>query len=179
MITTATEDAIYTWIAATCKPGTAVFWSEQSTPRPAPPCIAMRLSDIRGLGQPVTQVATNYDTVISQPQNATLTLTAYAQPGASGARPLLDVIRLRTERGGVRAALKAAKVGILGFGGISSSNGLRSSATFEPVAILPIRLSIPAEIREALAGGDYIESATVDGVTHDPETVVEFTVNGE
>ncbi len=172
--TTAMEDALHAWIVAgSGLPAASVFWADQNEPRPAAPCISMRLSASAAPGLDWIDVLDAPDPVdgaeveehVRGPRVVTLSLQSYAASatGAGAAGSLLEGVRVASRQTSPRILLGRAGWGVGTVGPIQVIGGAAmNTVVFEPRATLQVTLHAASDAYETAT---YIESVDVEGST--------------
>lgn len=179
-MTSTIEDALHAWVvAASGLAASSVLWSDYEQPRPSGAYIALRLSNVRQIGQdwyhvtnaPAPAAGAEIVTTVWGKRAATLTLQAFggAPTGTTSPAALLDAVRTKATLPTIRNAINVAGVGIAQFGPVQVvSAGLGSSA-FEPRAVMPVELNLTATASEFAT---FIETVEItDEITDDEFTV--------
>lgn len=161
MSRSAIEDALFSWVRGTSGYAAAdVLWTDYEQPRPSGAYLALRLSNMRSIGQDWYEVADSDDptpavgeeivTTVWGKRAATLTLQAIAgdATGAASSSEVLETVRTRSRLPSVRTALNLAGVGIATFGPVQTVSGTLSASAFEPRAIMAVELNLTATAAE-------------------------------
>lgn len=162
------EAALQAWVLGASGLATGkVYWAQQTNaPRPAAPCIALRLTDDRQVGHDWVDVDDNGDDTFTYAargvRTATLTLQCFAvdATGVSTAVALLKKVRDKARLSTYADALDAADVSIGSFEAIQSIDGIVNAVVFEPRAVMAVSLHLTSEESEA---GNIIEHVEITG----------------
>ncbi len=163
----AIHSAIRAWVVAAA-PGWSVIWSQQGGDRPVAPYIALRLREVRQVGQDWIDVVdaaspapgAEIEHRVRGQRVVLLGIQAFAgaATGVHAPAAVLDAIRTAARLPSVHSELDAAGVGVLGFGAAQSIDGLVGATVFEPRGVMDARLMIVSEVSEF---STYIERVEV------------------
>lgn len=156
---------IHAWIyQAAGLPDTQVIWTDQGAPRPASgPWISLALIVITPIGRPwevfseTSSPTPNADLNRTQgaQRNALLSVQVFGASATDAGGPsgmqIIDNLSLATYDDGVRLALRDLGVSVLKIEATKAISGVINSTTFEPRAVVEIRLLLNSERTTQLA----------------------------
>lgn len=156
---TAIEDALHAWaVAGTALAATSVIWTYQGGPRPAPPYLALQLTDVRPVGwasREEEDAGEEIKLIHRLPHTATLELQLFADKSTNPVARLHDAIAALDIPDHIDA-LDAAGVGIGESGPIRLVAG-RVNTLLEPRAVGEVTLHIESVVESFV---DYIARVT-------------------
>lgn len=163
------EDAIFTWVRLASGYAAAdIIWSDYEQPRPAGAYLALRISNVRSIGQGWLFVEDAEDpapgaevvTTVWGKRAGTLTIQAIAGDPTGNASPaeVLETVRTKSFLPSIRGPLNAAGVGIAEFGPVQTVSGVIGMSAFEPRAIMTAELNMMASAEEL---GTFIETVEI------------------
>lgn len=176
----ALEDAVHAWVVSGSGLTAArVLWAQQRAPQPGAAYISLRILGLRQVGHDWTDVVDNPTPTAGAEilhrargvRELTLGLQCFAAAatGTAGAVALLEAVRAAAALPTRRDALRAAGLGILGFGSVTSIDGfVGGHGIFEPRATLDVRCHVASQVSEA---GTFIEFVEVERLAPAPSQV--------
>jgi hypothetical protein len=173
-ITTAIEQAIYTWVASS---GLTVRWADQNDERPPAPFIEITIPSLRRQGHDWTTYKNNPTPTtgaeiiakVEGMRQVAIELTCYAggAVGSARAASILDAVVTKANLPSQLRAFKTAGMAAPVFDTDQTIGAVYKIARFEPRAIARGVLNISASQAETTT---YIEFAEIVDQVRDPES---------
>ncbi len=166
---TGVQAALHAWVvASTGLDASKVIWAAQEGGRPTGAYVSMRFMAIRPIGvdvvaridhsadTPAPAAGSEIERKVCGTRELVLSLQCFGGAAVGDVAPVSRLARVvaAAHLPSRRAAFRAARIGFLGAGPIQSLDGVLGHS-FEPRAVLDVRLSVVAEASEF---GTYIES---------------------
>lgn len=169
--------AIQNWVeAASGLPDAKVYWGQQSSARPAPPFITLRIASLRRVGhdwQEIEEDGADINLTVRGVREGVLSIQCFGATAVGDASSLamINAVITKASLESRRAALNAAGIGIASFGPVMNLDGIVGVATFEPRAAVDVRFYLAEEVSET---STYIETVEVTNEITGGEFAVEI-----